>query len=89
MLRQGDAFVLRKVENLNLLVACKCNKLNEWIISLNDMAVLILKEAEGKNKEELLQFLTEKLEVSINGDETKEIEQFIDQLIKFEILVGE
>ena len=89
MIRRNSAFVLRHIDTVNLLVACKKNTLNQNLIFLNATATAIWMEANNIEKDKLLNILASKFHLNSKSIQMKEIENFIDYLININVLIGE
>ena len=89
MIRRNSAFVLRHIDTVNLLVACKKNTLNQNLIFLNATATAIWMEANNIEKDKLLNILASKFHLKTKSIQMKEIENFINYLININVLIGE
>lgn len=89
MIRQNSAFVLRNVADIYILVACKKNNKNKWMISLNSTAAYIWNQVagEGKEKDKLLEELANNYQISNESPECDAINKFINQLIEYGIFL--
>lgn len=89
VIRRNSAFVLRHIDTVNLLVACKKNTLNHSLISLNTTATAVWNEANGIEKEDLLNILAFKFNLNPRSNQMKELDDFINYLLSIDVLIGE
>jgi len=84
----NPAFVLREIHGKSFLIPAKRNDIGNDPIHLNDVAVVIWKNADGcESPEQLLSVICDLYGLKPESAEQDAVRQFIEQLIQMTLII--